>query len=561
MKNTKSQATKTRKRGGIFNLFNRLSRSKTSTSNSKVEKRKVTATNAENKVVKAETKPEPKSEPKTSKVYGYIRVSNNHDTGDLETQKSALEKVGCDKIYIENSTNSRNTPQLDKLLKTVEKGDTVVVTSFDRISKRPEYIANTIENLSNKNVALNILNIGVIDNTPTGTLIKNSILPLINSSRIALLEERKDKNYTQKDLERALELLNTHSYRETSEMTDVPQSTLRYYSNVKKNKKYTDKDIKRAANLLKTYTYKEVSEMTGMNLTKLYQVVPPDKKHKKHKKYTDKDINRALELLKTHTYKEVSEMTGMNLTKLYKVAPLNKKAKDVTDSKETSDTSDTKKENENATKTASTLKPKKPRKPKPRKYTKEQIKHAIELLQTHSVQEVSEMTGICKTNLYIYKGSKVKNLSDEQVKKVIELLQNHTCDQVAAKMGVSATTISKINTMMEVEALLHGTSDSEEEIISRKPKRYTQKQLEHAINLLKTHTYKEVSEMTGIGLTKLYKIAPANNKMGRRYTEEEINHALELLKTHKYKEVSEMTGISLGRLSFYKTRERDKENN
>ncbi len=59
-----------------------------------------------------------------------------------------------------------------------------------------------------------------------------------------------------------------------------------------------------------------------------------------------------------------------------------------------------------------------------------------------------------------------------------------------------------------------------------RPKKYTEEQLRHAIELLKDHSYLEVERMTRISKSTL------------------IRHAIELLKDHSYLEVERMTRIS-----------------
>lgn len=91
--------------------------------------------------------------------------------------------------------------------------------------------------------------------------------------------------------------------------------------NENKRRKYSDNEIQKALELLKDHTYKEVSEMTGINkyyLSKLNKKA--DCAVQKRKRYSDKEISDALSLLKEYTYKEVSEMSGINEGSLRKFA-------------------------------------------------------------------------------------------------------------------------------------------------------------------------------------------------------------------------------------------------
>ncbi len=57
------------------------------------------------------------------------------------------------------------------MLKKLESGDTLIVTKLDRLARNTKDALNIIQFLFDKNVRFHNLNMGVIDNTPTGKLI------------------------------------------------------------------------------------------------------------------------------------------------------------------------------------------------------------------------------------------------------------------------------------------------------------------------------------------------------------------------------------------------------
>jgi DNA invertase Pin-like site-specific DNA recombinase len=60
-------------------------------------------------------------------VIGYARVSTGGQT--LDAQQAALKATGAECIYAEKISGVRSDrPQLAKMLKALEEGDTVVVT-------------------------------------------------------------------------------------------------------------------------------------------------------------------------------------------------------------------------------------------------------------------------------------------------------------------------------------------------------------------------------------------------------------------------------------------------
>ncbi len=67
-------------------------------------------------------------------LVGYARVSTIGQ--NLESQIEHLQAEGCDKIFQEKLTGfDRRRPQLEKMLKQIEPGDTLLVTSLDRLAR------------------------------------------------------------------------------------------------------------------------------------------------------------------------------------------------------------------------------------------------------------------------------------------------------------------------------------------------------------------------------------------------------------------------------------------
>ena len=65
-------------------------------------------------------------------VYGYAQVSTDGQT--LAAHDAALHAAGCAKVYSEKISGARSDrPQLAKLLRWLDEGDTVIVTRPDRL--------------------------------------------------------------------------------------------------------------------------------------------------------------------------------------------------------------------------------------------------------------------------------------------------------------------------------------------------------------------------------------------------------------------------------------------
>ncbi|MCM3456945.1 recombinase family protein [Heyndrickxia oleronia] len=173
--------------------------------------------------------------------YGYARVSTVNQ--DLESQITALENEGCGKIYSEKFTGTKaDRPQFKELLSILEAGDTLVITKLDRFARSTGDAIETIKDLFKRGVRVHVLNMGIVEDTPTGRLIFNIMSSFAEFERDMIVErtqegkaiakqrddfrEGRPNKYSKKQLEHALKLLETHSYKEVEETTGISKSTL-----------------------------------------------------------------------------------------------------------------------------------------------------------------------------------------------------------------------------------------------------------------------------------------------------------------------------------------------
>ncbi|MGA5691337.1 recombinase family protein [Cytobacillus pseudoceanisediminis] len=172
---------------------------------------------------------------------GYARVSTVHQ--DLESQLQALKREGCDKIYSEKLTGTKSDrPQFQELLSTLKEGDTLVVTKLDRFARSSEDAIRTIKNLFQQGIKVHVLNMGLIENTPTGRLILTIMSGFAEFERDMIVErtqegkaiaklkpdyrEGRPKKFSRKQIQHALELLESNSYKQVEEITGISKSTL-----------------------------------------------------------------------------------------------------------------------------------------------------------------------------------------------------------------------------------------------------------------------------------------------------------------------------------------------
>jgi DNA invertase Pin-like site-specific DNA recombinase len=190
--------------------------------------------------------------------FAYARVSTRKQSRDgngLDEQIAKLKLVGFDKLIIEEFTGSTTKrPYFENLIKRLKQGDTLIVTKLDRFARSTAEGSTLINDLLQRGVAVHILNMGLIDNTPTGRLITNIMLAFAEYERDMIIERtqagkeiaRSKHGFRdgrppidQKRKDFAVDLiLNQHkTYREVAEVTGLSKSTLIRSVNAFKAKK------------------------------------------------------------------------------------------------------------------------------------------------------------------------------------------------------------------------------------------------------------------------------------------------------------------------------------
>lgn len=179
-------------------------------------------------------------------LYGYARVSTRgqaKDGNSLEAQENALRSAGATEIYADAFTGTKaNRPELDKLMAIMQSGDTMVVTKLDRIARSATAGIEMVQGLLDKGITVHVLNMGLMDNTPTGKLIRNIMLAFAEFERDMIVErtqegktiakqnpdfkEGRPKKFSKVQINHAVELLDEYSYKQVEQMTGISKSTL-----------------------------------------------------------------------------------------------------------------------------------------------------------------------------------------------------------------------------------------------------------------------------------------------------------------------------------------------
>lgn len=102
---------------------------------------------------------------------GYVRVSDHDQTEDL--QIDALKVAGCDLIYGDHGVSGHIIVRqgLDKVLKQLQKGDTLVVWKIDRLGRSTVRLLLLLDSLQKRGINFIAITQGIDTTTPFGRLI------------------------------------------------------------------------------------------------------------------------------------------------------------------------------------------------------------------------------------------------------------------------------------------------------------------------------------------------------------------------------------------------------
>ena len=175
-------------------------------------------------------------------ICGYARVSTKYqekEGNSLEAQEEQLKAAGAKIVFKDSYSGSTlDRPQFKELRKALEAGDTLMVTKLDRLARSATKGIELIDELLSHGIKVHVLNMGLMDNTPTGKLIRTILLAFAEFERDMIIERTQEgrklsgnlggrpKKYRREQMEHALFLLQDHSYTQVSEMTGISVSTI-----------------------------------------------------------------------------------------------------------------------------------------------------------------------------------------------------------------------------------------------------------------------------------------------------------------------------------------------
>ena len=121
-------------------------------------------------------------------IIGYARVSTQDQ--NPEFQVDALERAGCEQIFQEKLTGRlRERPELSQCLRTLRRGDVLVVWKLDRLARSLKDLVEIVQELNDREIGFKSLT-EAIDTTSSGGRLVFHIFGALAEFEHDLIRER-----------------------------------------------------------------------------------------------------------------------------------------------------------------------------------------------------------------------------------------------------------------------------------------------------------------------------------------------------------------------------------
>ena len=139
-----------------------------------------------------------------SKLIGYARVSTRAQDTDRQVADLLGAGVRRDDLYVDHGVSGAHArrPQFDKALDAVHEGDTLIVTTLDRLGRSTANMLALADTLRDQNVNLRVLNLGggnVDTGTPMGSMVFTVMAALAQMELEIKRERVNDSNTKRRD--------------------------------------------------------------------------------------------------------------------------------------------------------------------------------------------------------------------------------------------------------------------------------------------------------------------------------------------------------------------------
>lgn len=172
---------------------------------------------------------------------GYARVSTDKQTLDL--QIDALNAAGCDRIYTEKQSGTKDDrPVLNEVLNYLRKGDTFVIYKLDRLGRSTRKLIELVEDFQERGIDFVSISDNIDTTTANGRFFFTVMAAFAQLERDLISERTKDglqaarargrkggrPKKDNKAVAQAIKLYDSEEYTvsEITELTGVSKGTL-----------------------------------------------------------------------------------------------------------------------------------------------------------------------------------------------------------------------------------------------------------------------------------------------------------------------------------------------
>lgn len=125
-------------------------------------------------------------------LIGYARTSTLEQLAGLEAQRKELDRIGCEKVFEEQTSSVGVREALTAAIEFSREGDVIIVTKLDRLARSVRHLGEIVEELEAKGVGLRILDLALDTANATGKLMLNVLGAVAQFEREMMLERQRE---------------------------------------------------------------------------------------------------------------------------------------------------------------------------------------------------------------------------------------------------------------------------------------------------------------------------------------------------------------------------------
>jgi DNA invertase Pin-like site-specific DNA recombinase len=114
--------------------------------------------------------------------FGYARVSTPEQS--MENQIENLKAAGCERIFSDKVSGSKaKRPGFEEMVKQLRTGDTVTLTSLDRLGRTSKLLLHLLEEWQKENIHIHILSLEMDTSSSAGKLMYSIMAAMAECER------------------------------------------------------------------------------------------------------------------------------------------------------------------------------------------------------------------------------------------------------------------------------------------------------------------------------------------------------------------------------------------